>query len=260
MQFRSVAFASALFLLVAGILGSHYVLTSISNGGGTHRFPNISSALTANTRTAQPQPTVTPRPAPARSARRTAPSRAIVARTAVPIPAHRVPSPPQGPVIHQVNQTGVTRGPLGVSAPVAIPQPTALALAPTTYTAPAGLPVQQGIVRLVTYWVGTPRVPRGQTVSIGYVIDNELGVTVRLMLGASIKLAHGASWASGALSDPAHDVVATVAPGTTTHARFFTLLPNLRAGTYDVAWGLRDAQTGHHVVLATAANALQVTD
>ena len=159
-----------------------------------------------------------------------------------------------------VGVPAVSLGPPGAAAPPAAPQPTVLSLARTGYTAPAGAPVQQSIIRLVNYWVGTPRVRRGRTVSVGYVIDNETGVTVRLMLGASIKGAHDGSWASDAISDPAHDVVATVAPGTTTHVRFFAIWPNLRPGAYDVAWGLQDAQTGRRVALVMAGDALQVVE
>jgi hypothetical protein len=115
-----------------------------------------------------------------------------------------------------------------------------------------------GIVTLVRYWVGTPDARHGQTISVGYVIDNETGHTAQLMLGASIKAESVLSWAAS-LSDPAHDVVALVPPGVSTHVRYFTLPAGLKPGSYAVAWGLRDAATGERTALVAAPGALLVT-
>jgi hypothetical protein len=115
-----------------------------------------------------------------------------------------------------------------------------------------------GIVTLARYWVGTLQARSGQTIAIGYVIDNETGRTARTMLGASLKSAHSLSWASSALSDPGHDVVAVVPPGVSTHVRYFTLPPGLRPGVYDVAWGLRDSLTGRRDALVASSGALRV--
>jgi hypothetical protein len=113
-------------------------------------------------------------------------------------------------------------------------------------------------VALARYWVGSQLARGGQTVSIGYVIDNETGHTARVWLGASIKGSRVLGWAAG-LSDPSHDVVAIVPPGVSTHVRFFTLPPNLYPGVYDVAWGLRSARTGLRDALVTAYAALRVS-
>ena len=78
------------------------------------------------------------------------------------------------------------------------------------------------------------------------------------MLGSSIKPSHVLSWLTS-ISDPAHDVVATVPPGTTTHTRYFTLARGLHSGTYDVAWGLRDTTTGQSVAVVSAFSSLHVT-
>jgi hypothetical protein len=60
------------------------------------------------------------------------------------------------------------------------------------------------------------------------------------------------------MSDPEHDVIATVPAGRTMHMRYFRLSPALLPGMYDVAWGLRDAVTAARVTLVTAARALRV--
>jgi hypothetical protein len=92
---------------------------------------------------------------------------------------------------------------------------------------------------------------------VGYVIDNGTGRTKRVMLGASIKSGSVLSWLSS-ISDPAHDVIATVPPGLSTHIRYFTLSTSLRPGTYDVAWGLRDEPSGRRDAVVAAPEALIV--
>ena len=134
--------------------------------------------------------------------------------------------------------------------PTPTPHPTSTPLpTPTQVT---------GIVTLARYWVGTLQARSGQTIAVGYVIDNETGHTARTMLGASLKSARSLTWAGSALSDPAHDVVAVVPPGVSTHVRYFTLPPGLRPGLYDVAWGLRDSATGQRDALVAAPAALRV--
>jgi hypothetical protein len=128
----------------------------------------------------------------------------------------------------------------------------------SSYAPPPVTPVSAGVITLTNYWVATYRARRGRTLAFGYVIDNGTGAMVRLFLGASIKATHTPSWATGTISDPAHDVVATVPPGTTTHVRFFSLSSDLQPGVYDVAWGLRDAITGRRVTLVTAPGVLRV--
>lgn len=135
------------------------------------------------------------------------------------------------------------------------PKPT---LFPTSTPAPTPSPTS-GIITLVRYWVGATRARPGQAVEIGFVIDNETGHTARILLGASLKSSRSLTWAAGVVSDPAHDVVATVPPGTSTHVRFFTLPTGLRAGAYDVAWGLRNALTGRREALVSAVGALRVS-
>lgn len=126
--------------------------------------------------------------------------------------------------------------------PTALPKPT-----PTA-----------GIVALARYWVGSVHVRTGQTIEIGYVISNTTGHAEHLLLGASIKSARVASWVQS-LADPSHDVVATVAPGLTTHIRYFTLPERIRPGEYDVAWGLRNAATGSRAALVFAPSVLRVS-
>jgi hypothetical protein len=116
-----------------------------------------------------------------------------------------------------------------------------------------------GTVTLVRYWIGSTVARRGSIMSFGYVIDNGTGRTARIMLGASIKPSRALSWATATISDPSRDVVAIVPPGATAHARFFALPGSLRPGTYDVAWGLRDADTGVRQAVVFSPAVLQVT-
>jgi hypothetical protein len=113
-------------------------------------------------------------------------------------------------------------------------------------------------VTLARYWVGSLRAHRGETIEVGYVVDNETGRTVHVMLGASIKADRVLSWSSS-ISDPGHDVIAAVPPGVSTHYRYFTLSSALRPGPYAVAWGLRDVRSGQRDALVATNAALRVT-
>jgi hypothetical protein len=115
-----------------------------------------------------------------------------------------------------------------------------------------------GETTISNYWISQTAVRRGTTIAVGYTIDNGTGKTERVLLGASIKPSVVATWGKS-VSDPFHDVVATVPPGITTHVRYFTLTRALRPGPYDVAWGLRAASNGLPVALVTAPDSLRVT-
>ncbi|MGH2448905.1 MAG: hypothetical protein ACRDFS_09945 [Chloroflexota bacterium] len=108
------------------------------------------------------------------------------------------------------------------------------------------------------YWVSSVSARRGQTIEVGYVINNGTGRTARIELGASLKSDRVLNWARGEIDDPVHDVVAIVRPGVTQHERFFTLPSRLHPGRYDVAWGLRNASDGARVALVEAPSALKV--
>lgn len=111
---------------------------------------------------------------------------------------------------------------------------------------------------ITNYWISQTAVKRGTTIAIGYTIDNGTGKTEHVLLGASIKPSSVPTWGKS-VSDPFHDVIATVPPGVTTHVRYFTLTYALRPGQYDVAWGLRAASSGVSVALVTAPESLRVT-
>lgn len=130
------------------------------------------------------------------------------------------------------------------------PRPAATATVMPTPTA--------GIITLARYWIGTTVARHGSTISFGYVIDNATGQSAELMLGASIKSSRTLSWVGTAISDPAHDVVATVPPGVTTHTRYFTIPSRLKPGSYDVAWGLRNSTTGQSVAVVSSIASLSV--
>jgi hypothetical protein len=112
---------------------------------------------------------------------------------------------------------------------------------------------------LTRYWIGSVQARRGNTITVSFVIDNATGRTQRLMLGTSIKASRALSWITSSISDPAHDVVTIVPPGISTHLRYFTISPVTSPGTYDVAWGLRNAVSGGRLALAFAPAALRVT-
>ncbi|GAC1321496.1 MAG: hypothetical protein NVS2B16_11150 [Chloroflexota bacterium] len=141
-----------------------------------------------------------------------------------------------------------------------IPAARAVALVQTPIPTPIPLPTPTiGPVSIARYWVNQTAARHGNTVALGYVINNPTGHTIRMMLGASVKSTRAMSWAAQSLSDPAHDVVAIVPPGISTHTRFFTLPSRLHPGAYDVAWGLRNATSGRRDGLVAAPSALRVT-
>lgn len=111
-------------------------------------------------------------------------------------------------------------------------------------------------VTLARYWLGGTTAHPGDTISVGYAIENGTGQQAQLVLGISMKASSDISWNSG-FADPSHDVTAIVPAGHSTHERFFTLPTTLAPGTYDVAWGLRDA-AGAQVAVVSDAAALRV--
>lgn len=132
------------------------------------------------------------------------------------------------------------------------PKPT---MTPAPWPSPSPTP---GTVELARYWVDSRHARSGQIVAIGYVIDNSTGRVERISLGASLKARRALGWGA-AINDPAHDVVAVIPPGVSTHLRYFALPKRLHPGPYDVAWGLREARSGQRVGLAFAPAVLTVT-
>lgn len=184
--------------------------------------------------------------------------------TATPRP--RAATSTSTPVPHISRTVPPTRTVLPTLTPVVLPtvtvSPTSTPMAstatPTATPLPSPTPVPtRGIVTLESYWVGSTSAARGSTISLGYVINNGTGRTERISLGASIKPSSTASWAQS-INDVAHDVVAVIPPGVSTHVRYFTLSPSLSPGTYDVAWGLRNADSGARVALVSAAASFTV--
>ncbi|HEX6508904.1 MAG TPA: hypothetical protein VF221_14850 [Chloroflexota bacterium] len=187
--------------------------------------------------------------------------------TAIPVTTPTVSATPRrtaaAPIVHRpphhhalrarpATRTAATPTPMPVKKkPTARPTATALPR-PTPTTTPTG------VITLTNYWVGATTARAGNTIAVGYVIDNQTGHTARVELGASVMPVSRLNWATSSISDPAHDVVAVVPPGVSTHVRYFSLAPRLKAGSYSVAWGLRDAATGQRVALSAAADALRV--
>lgn len=142
--------------------------------------------------------------------------------------------------------------------PTLIPSPTSMPTVAIGVTATATPTVSPtgGTASLTRYWVGKASARAGDIIPIGYEIANDTGQAMQLALGVSIKPSTAPSW-NGAIADPSHDVTASVAPGTTTHERFFTVPTGLAPGTYDVAWGLKDA-SGQQVAVVVTAAALHI--
>lgn len=192
-----------------------------------------------------------------------------------------------GQTRHHRRVTPPTTGPIHTrtSTPMLLPTPTAKPVAtftamparpmrrgkrhsikltsrPTATPLPSPIPSSTatpgtGIITLASYWVNSARAAPGQTIGVAYVIQNQTGRTTQVSLGASIKSTRTLSWGAS-LSDPAHDVVAILPPGTSTHVRYFHLPRALRPGAYDVAWGLRNADSGSRIALAEASTALKI--
>jgi hypothetical protein len=259
---RGVFIFAFVMLILGGVLARVVI--------GPLLFPNDGPpayllSVASRSPTATPHPSRTARPTPQPTARPTRPptARPAAPATATPVPTKTpVPATVHGVTTHHIlphranHRHASTRpSPTTTPAPRRTPTPRPTA---TSLPSPTPSPTPAGTVTLTNYWVGTATASPGSTIEVGYVIDNETGRTARVELGASVKVSSRLSWASAAISDPSHDVVAVVPPGVTTHVRYFTLASGLRAGSYDVAWGLRDADTGARVALAAASDALRL--
>lgn len=238
MTFTRAVFVFAFAMLALGLVGSRAL--------AAYLFPGLqgppSSRIVAIVNTS------TSRPATKRTA--------IPTRTLAPtVGPHRAPTTPPTP-----SPTRTSPSPTSTRAPRVKATPTATASAtPTVIATATATPTPTiGIVTLARYWIATQQARTGQTIEIGYVIDNETGRAAHVLLGASLKSTRALSWASASIDDPPHDVVAVVPPGISTHVRFFTLPSDIHRGAYDVAWGLRDTTTGERDALVTAADALRV--
>lgn len=245
MTFARAVFAFALFMLILGIVGSSYISKALF-GDVQQTSTKVLGAV--STSTATPLATAT-QVASLRATRAASPSALSTASTTTTPVAQRTPVPSS---LHLQKATRAARPvvkPLKVTAPT--PRPSRVLI-------PTATP-STGVVTLARYWVGTQRAHRGNTLEVGYVINNGTGHTMRVLLGASIKGSSSLSWATGTVNDPSHDVVAIVPPGVSTHIRYFTLPSRIRPGFYDAAWGLRNARSGRRTALVTASNVLRVT-
>ncbi len=261
MGFLRGIFLFALVMLGIGVIGTHYLLTSLFSPAGGAAPGAVAMVLH--------RPTSTPVHAVAGRNGTHAPGKGDAhrhgsVRTTHPSTTTRkpaaTPSSTRVATIHMVSRHRRVHRNGSVKARrravVKRPEPTAT---PTATPQPSPTPTpMSGTVSLTNYWVGSSTAQPGQTVSIGYVINNGTGHTVRVTLGASIKSSRSVSWLSGQINDPYHDVVATVPPGISTHIRYFTVPARLRAGSYDVAWGLSNALTGSRESLVAAVGALRI--
>lgn len=226
-----VAFFAALAVLVVGMVAIRAVVAPLFVSGANPPSPPVSALVSKG----HPHRSPTAIPSKPHAAVRR------VRKKSRSVKPAEAPSP---------RPTPIAKTPATVT-PTSIPTAT---ITPTTLPTPSPT---AGIVTLTRYWVGSPQARTGTTISVGYVIDNATGRTERISLGASLKSSRVLSWGRS-LSDPAHDVTATVPPGISTHIRFFTLPAGLRPGAYDIAWGLRNAVSGERVALVAAGGSLTV--
>lgn len=253
MSFIRWVFLLALVMLIAGIfigqrlLGPMFTARSL---GGPGNIAAIVTTTTRSTRTPAPKPTVMDRALPPTSKPALIPTTVAPSPTAITAPSATIapaPTPglaPHHPIGHRRSRLrSQYPRPTSTALPTAAPLPTSTALS--------------GVVALERYWIGTPSARAGTVISVGYVIDNGTGHTARIMLGASLKSSQTVGWIAS-IADPSHDVVAAVLPGVSTHIRYFTLPSHLRAGAYDIAWGLRNALNGRRDALVFASAALYV--
>lgn len=249
MTFTRGIFAFALIMLAVGIIGSRYLAGYLFGDLGGPPAPRLVAATTHHRAVSHPAVTsvhavhhISPRPA-----------------------SHAPHADAPKPMAHVVRR--LTAKPVRVLHP-AVPHralpPRPLSRTPAGGAGQPGIPGVQpapatGAVSLSRYWVGSLRAQRGNTIEVGYVINNPTGHPARVLLGASLKSSQALGWATSAVNDPAHDVVAVVPPGISTHIRFFTLPSSLHPGRYDVAWGLRNYRTGQREALVVAQSALKAT-
>lgn len=237
MTFARVVFAFALLMLGAGIASSRYLFGPIFESRGPATLISAAPVKKAAEPTAtQAQPTAT---------------------TGATTLSHPTVRPTAIPTVRPTVHPRVRKAARVMPRPRVLRRRHVLKPTATSLPQPTSTPMT-GTVALARYWVGSVQARRGQTVEVGYVINNGTGHWARVVLGASIKGTTTLSWVSGSVSDPSHDVVAIVPPGISTHIRYFTLPTGIRPGAYDTAWGLRDARTGRREALVTAPGVLKV--
>lgn len=136
------------------------------------------------------------------------------------------------------------------------PTPTSPTSRIPTVTATAAVSSTTTSVTLTKYWLGKTEARSGDTIPIKYAIENGTGELMYVGLRVSMKLSTAPGWGA-ALSDPAHDVTAAVAAGSSIHTRYFTLPTGLAPGLYDVAWGLK-GPGGQQTDVASSSAALRI--
>ncbi len=261
MTFARAVFIFAFVMLIVGAVGARLIIGPLLFGDvGSPSYTVASRVPTATsppaTRTPRPAPTERVLPTPTRLPSAVPTARSTATNTSVPRATQTViattlnhVAAPTRATVHLKAHAARLKG--------AAPHPTATPRATKT-ALPTPSPTPSGIVTLTNYWIGSATSRPGSTIAVGYVIDNQTGATARIELGASVKASSQFSWAKDSISDPSHDVVAVVPPGISQHVRYFTLSSGLRAGSYDIAWGLRNPSTGSRVALVAAPKALHV--
>lgn len=251
MTFIRAAFLCVFLLLIGAIFAVRSLVAPYFSTALGGNEPRIAAAPPATSTPPRPRrrPTTIPATAtprvvirvvtatPAATATAAATETPLAPAVSRPVVHHLAPQPRHHPSIS--SKPHPTRIP-PTATPRPLPSPTA------------------GTVQLANYWVDSRQARRGQVVAVAYVIDNTTGHVEDISLGASLKARSALSWAA-AINDPAHDVVAIVPPGVSTHVRYFTVPRGVHPGAYDVAWGLRNAASGQRVGLVFAPDVLTVT-
>jgi hypothetical protein len=177
-------------------------------------------------------------------------------QTAVAPVATQIASEPANVPVSAMTPLATAPPPTSTPFPTFTPAPTVALFATPTETPSVTTTATAGTTTLASYSVGQKTAHAGDTISIGYVIDNGTGSAMNVSLGVSIKSSTALGWGDS-IADPAHDVTAAVDPGTSTHTRYFTLPADLAPGSYDVAWGIRD-DVGNQLAVVSTTGALTI--
>jgi hypothetical protein len=145
--------------------------------------------------------------------------------------------------------------------PTSLPTPIRLAtatVAPTPTARPSATPVPSPTVErlpsLASYDFTPKSALSGESITLRYEIASDADSPIQVVLGASIRPSGG----GGAIDDSPDDKTVTVQPGRGVYQRVFHLPDTVRAGRYDVLWGLI-GMAQQSLDLQVQSNVLEVT-
>jgi hypothetical protein len=95
-------------------------------------------------------------------------------------------------------------------------------------------------VTLDNYYISSTSVHPGESFTAYYYVNNPCPFSIYVGLGLSIQSSGGTVY-----SDPAHDTVVTVSPGSSWFSRLFNVPSSAPTGLYSVAWGIWSSTPGN---------------